>query len=191
MSISEHTFKIIVIGDPMVGKTSLITRFAKRTFSEKYKQTIGTALNIAEATVGTVLIRLVIWDLGGQPRFDAVRKMYFLGSDAAIMVYDVTRQETFDNLDGWRHAFRRAVPDEVPVTLVGNKTDLESKRAVRSIEAERHQMRQQYDAYVETSARTGENVAELFDVITRLLVESRVLEMRERLQPFIFTSFAS
>lgn len=175
----------------MVGKTSLITRFAKRTFSEQYKQTIGTALHIAEATVGTVLIRLVIWDLGGQPRFDAVRRMYFLGSDAAIMVYDVTRRETFDNLDGWRQAFHRAVPDEVPITLVGNKVDLASKRTVQSSEAERHKMRQQYDAYVETSARTGEHVAELFDTITRFLVQSRVLEMRERLQPFIFTSFAS
>jgi small GTP-binding protein len=191
MSASEHTFKIIVIGDPMVGKTSLITRFAKRTFSEQYKQTIGTSLNIAEAMVGTVLIRLVIWDLGGQPRFDAVRKMYFLGSDAAIMVFDVTRRETFNNLEGWLQAFHRAVPDDVPITLVANKVDLASKRIIDTSEGERNQKRQQYDAYVETSARTGENVAELFDVITRLLVESRVLEMRERLQPFIFTSFAS
>ncbi|MFX1563156.1 MAG: Rab family GTPase [Promethearchaeota archaeon] len=191
MSSSEHTFKIIVIGDPMVGKTSLITRFSKRTFSELYKQTIGTTLNIAEANVGSVLIRLVIWDLGGQPRFDAVRKLYFLGSDAAIMVFDLTKRETFDNLEGWRQAFQKAVPDEVPITLVGNKVDLASKRAVQEIEAERYQMRQEFDAYVETSARSGENVAELFDVLTRLLVQSRVVEMRERLQPFIFTSFAS
>ncbi len=175
----------------MVGKTSLITRFSKRTFSELYKQTIGTTLNIAEANVGSVLIRLVIWDLGGQPRFDAVRKLYFLGSDAAIMVFDLTKRETFDNLEGWRQAFQKAVPDEVPITLVGNKVDLASKRAVQEIEAERYQMRQEFDAYVETSARSGENVAELFDVLTRLLVQSRVVEMRERLQPFIFTSFAS
>lgn len=191
MAVTEHTFKIVIIGDPAVGKTSLINRFINRTFIEEYKQTIGCQLNIAEMTVGDVLIRLVIWDLAGQPQFESVRSLYFLGSDAAIVVFDLTRRDSFSNVDGWVQAFRRAVPDNVPQVLVGNKSDLASKRKVSSKEADQRHISQEYDTYIETSARTGENVAELFDATTRLLIHNKLAELRERLTPFIFTSFAS
>jgi small GTP-binding protein len=138
MAMNEHTFKLVIIGDPMVGKTSIITRFIDKTFEHEYLQTIGTQLNCSEIIVGDVLIRLIIWDLAGQPRFESVRKLYFLGSDAVIVVFDLTRPETFDNLEGWLHAFRQAVPDQVPSILIGNKVDLASLREISLTIISRH-----------------------------------------------------
>lgn len=191
MALNEHTFKLVIIGDPMVGKTSLINRFIFKTFESEYKQTIGTQLNCSEIIVGDVLIRLILWDLAGQPRFESVRKLYFLGSDAVIVVFDLTRRETFENVDGWMQAFRQAVPDEVPKVLVGNKVDLASKRDVSRAEAYQRHINQEYDNYFESSARSGENVAEIFDQTTRLLIYNRIAELRERLSPFMYSSFAS
>lgn len=191
MALNEHTFKLVIIGDPMVGKTSLITRFITKTFDHEYLQTIGTQLNCSEIVVGDVLIRLIIWDLAGQPRFESVRKLYFLGSDAVIVTFDLTRRETFDNIEGWLQAFRQAVPDEVPSVLVGNKVDLASKRMISRAEAYQRHINLEFDNYFESSARSGENVAELFDQTTRLLIYNRIAELRERLHPFIYSSFAS
>ncbi len=191
MSLNEHTFKLVIIGDPMVGKTSLITRFITKTFDHSYLQTIGTQLNCSEIVVGDVLIRLIIWDLAGQPRFESVRKLYFLGSDAVIVTFDLTRAETFENIAGWLQAFRQAVPDETPSILLGNKLDLASKRVISRAEAYQRHINLEFDNYFETSARSGENVGESFDQITRLLIYNRLAELRERLHPFIYSSFAS
>lgn len=191
MSLNEHTFKLVVIGDPMCGKTSIINRFITKTFDHEYHQTLGTQLNCSEIVVGDVLIRLIIWDLAGQPRFESVRKLFFLGSDAVIIVFDLTRVDTFDNVEGWLQAFRQAVPDDVPSVLVGNKVDLASKRLVSRAEAYQRHINLEFDNYFESSARSGENVGELFDQTTRLLIYNRLAELRERLQPFIYTSFAS
>ncbi len=191
MSLNEHTFKLVIIGDPMVGKTSLINRFITKTFDHQYLQTIGTQLHCHEIVVSDVLIRLIIWDLAGQPRFESVRKLYFLGSDAVIISFDLTRAETFENVDGWLQAFRQAVPDETPSVLVGNKVDLASKRVISMAEAYQKHINLEFDNYIETSARSGENVGELFDQVTRLLIYNRLAELRERLQPFIYSSFAS
>ncbi|MDO8123078.1 MAG: Rab family GTPase [Candidatus Odinarchaeota archaeon] len=191
MSLNEHTFKLVVIGDPMVGKTSIINRFITKTFNHEYLQTLGTQLNCHEVVVGDVLIRLIIWDLAGQPRFESVRKLYFLGSDAVLVVFDLTRAETFDNIEGWLQAFRTAVPDEAPSVLVGNKVDLDSRRVISRAEAYQRHINLEFDNYFESSARSGENVGELFDQVTRLLIYNRLAELRERLTPFIYSSFAS
>jgi small GTP-binding protein len=191
MATNEHTFKLVIVGDAAVGKTSLITQFATRKFRKEYIQTIGCQLNVAELNVGDVLIRLVIWDLAGQPRFQSVRTLYFVGSDAAVVVYDVSRRSTFENVDGWLQALRKAVPDKIPMVLVANKVDLASQREVAAKDGEQSCLSHDFDAYLETSARTGENVGELFDTITRLLIQDRLTELRERLTPFLYTSFAS
>ena len=161
MSMNEHTFKLVIIGDPMVGKTSIITRFIDKTFDHDYKMSIGTQLNCSEIVVGDVLIRLIIWDLAGQPRFESVRKLYFLGSDAVIVTFDLTRAETFDNVEGWLQAFRQAVPDETPSVLVGNKVDLASKRVISMAEAYQRHINLEFDNYFETSARSGDAVVNL------------------------------
>lgn len=191
MSLNEHTFKLVIIGDPMVGKTSIINRFISKTFEHSYHQTLGTQLNCSEIAVGDVLIRLIIWDLAGQPRFESVRKLFLLGSDAVIVTFDLTRADTFDNVEGWLQAFRQAVPDEAPSILVGNKVDLASKRVISMAEAYQRHINLEFDNYFETSARSGENVGELFDQVTRLLIYNRLAELREKLHPFIYSSFAS
>ena len=193
MSENEHTFKLVFLGDAAVGKTSLITRYTTNAFQQEYLQTLGCQLNVAEIKISDITIRLIIWDLAGQPRFDSVRKLYFLGSDAAIVVYSVTDRESFVNVDGWLQAFQRVVPstDQVPLILVSNKTDLDSQRIVRRAEGVQRYANQVFNQLIETSARTGDNVPELFSLVTRLLIQYRLAELQERLSPFFFSSFAS
>jgi len=191
MAERELLFKLIVIGDPAVGKTSLITRIVSRTFQETYLPTLGVDMRVVDRELFGVRLRLVIWDLAGQPRFDTVRRLYFLGSDAAIIVYDVTVRSSFSNVDGWMKAFRRAVPTPVPAILVGNKIDLDEQRKVSWGEGWRCRHQQQLDAFFETSARTGANVMELFDTLNRILLQQRLKDMRDRLAHHIFTAFAS
>ncbi len=181
------------MGDAAVGKTSLITQYTTKTFHREYLQTIGCQLNVAEIEVSDITIRLIMWDLAGQPRFDAVRKLYFLGSDAAVVVFSVTDLESFVNVDGWLQAFQRVVPstDQVPLILVSNKIDLDSQRAVKRGEEVQKYANQIFHQLIETSAKTGENVPELFSIVTRLLIQYRMAELQERLSPFFFSSFAS
>jgi len=191
MAGGEFLFKLIVIGDPAVGKTSIITRFASRTFKETYLPTLGVDMRVVDMEVSDLRIRLVIWDLAGQPRFDTVRRLYFLGSDGAIVVYDVTARSTFSNVDGWMKAFRRAVPTPVPTVLVGNKIDLEDRREVSWGNGWRCSCQQQLDAFFETSARTGANITKLFNTVNLLLLQHRLREMGNRLAHHIFSTLAS
>ncbi len=193
MDENEHTFKIVFLGDPAVGKTSLITRYTTKTFQAEYLQTLGCQLNVAEIQVSDVLIRLIIWDLAGQPRFDSIRKLYFLGTDAAVVVYSVTDRESFVNVDGWLQAFQRVVPtmEQVPLILVSNKIDLEPQRTIERDEGVKRYAHLVFNELIETSAKTGDNVLKLFSTVTRLLVQYRLTELQERLSPFFFSSFAS
>jgi small GTP-binding protein len=190
---NEHTFKIVFLGDAAVGKTSLITRYTTTAFREEYHQTLGCQLNVAEIQVSDILIRLIIWDLAGQPRFDAVRKLYFLGTDAAVVVYSVTDRQSFMNVDGWLQAFQRVVPspEQVPLILVRNKIDLESQRTVNGEEGVKRYANLVFNELIETSAKTGDNVLNLFSTVTRLLIQYRLTELQEKLSPFFFSSFAS
>ncbi len=193
MNENEHTFKIVFLGDAAVGKTSLITRYTTKTFTREYLQTIGCQLNVAEIEVSDITIRLIIWDLAGQPRFDSVRKLYFLGSDAAVVVYSVTDRESFVNVDGWLQAFQRVVPttEQIPLILVSNKIDLDSQRTVKREEGVKRYANQVFHQLIETSAKSGDNVLELFSIVTTLLIQFRLAELQERLSPFFFSSFGS
>ncbi|MFX1519316.1 MAG: Rab family GTPase [Promethearchaeota archaeon] len=166
----KFIFKVIVVGDAAVGKTSLMFRFVHGTFQKDYKMTIG--VNFATKMIRLddgVNVKLSIWDTAGQERFHFLLPSYYDGSSGGLVVFDVTRRESFTNLPKWLEQIRDKV-NQVPLVLIGNKADLEDLRAVTYEEAK--QFAQQHGlAYTETSAKTGENVTDVFAALTQFMTE--------------------
>lgn len=169
----QYLFKLMVIGEGAVGKTTLVNRYVTGTFERDYKTTIGsqfavklTHISPPEADYATG-IKIQAWDVAGQARFKAVRKMYYSGAAGIIVVFDVTRRRSFTELSKWIQEADESVGTRVPMLVVGNKTDLPD-RAVPSDEAKRWAEDQGF-LYMESSAKTGEGVADMFTVLAEVM----------------------
>ncbi len=171
---TEAIYKVIVIGDPAVGKTSLLTKFAKNKFEEKYLPTVGT--NIMKEPIeleGTnVTVNLMFWDIAGQPQFYMLHRPYFNGADGVFLVFDITRSSTFSNVNNWYSAAVKYGLSGIPRLLIGNKVDLKEERKIILPMAE-HLSEKLNAPYFETSARTGENVKVIFHKIAELVYKSK------------------
>ncbi|MBD3158118.1 MAG: GTP-binding protein [Candidatus Lokiarchaeota archaeon] len=172
---ASHMFKAVALGDGAVGKTSCIKRYTEDSFSEKYIMTIGTtfALKTVEAKTPdnrTVNARVVLWDLAGQPTYNELRRRYMAGASMAIIVYDVTRPQTFLNVGEWFYRFTTVCPNAV-VTVVANKID----RNDRLVPREAGEMvRDWLDVeHFETSAKTGENITKMFNNLVSRSIEKQ------------------
>jgi small GTP-binding protein len=160
----EYILKMVALGDGGVGKTSCIMRFTEDKFGEKYKATIGTSLAIKNINVeikkGVIArTQIVLWDLAGQPTYKDLRQRYMVGAAMAFIVYDVTRPSTFMNVYEWYRNFRAVCP-EAMLVLVANKVDIEDRRVPE--EAGLMLSKWLGMKYIETSAKTGQNVNEMF-----------------------------
>ena len=152
-----------------MGKTSLLLRYIKEYFSEDLKKTIGSNFLIKDVEIDGKSVRLLLWDIGGQAQFHKLRTIYFKGSNAALGVYDVTSPQTLLKIPGWVSSIKKTVKKNIPMVLIGNKIDL--GREVERSEAEDLAKRLSCD-YLETSAKTGDNVEEAFEKIARACLES-------------------
>jgi len=166
----QFAFKVSVIGEYSVGKTSLIKRYMTNTFDEGYKASLGAAISTFETTVDKNEVSLQVWDLAGQNPFRKVRHQYLFGSDFAVAVFDLTRHESLEAVTEWVTDARSADSD-VTCILVGNKSDLAEEREVRQAESSATVKRLKMMGYIETSAKDGTNVEELFQTISRVLVQ--------------------
>ncbi len=162
-------FKLVALGDGAVGKTSCIRRYTEGHFSEQYIMTIGTTFALKNIQVdipgkGPVNCRIVLWDLAGQPSYNELRRRYMAGASMAIIVYDVTRPQTFLNIGEWFTKFVTVCPNAT-VAVVANKID----RPDRLVPPEAGKMIEKWldVIHYETSAKTGENVDELFSELVR------------------------
>lgn len=161
-----------MFGSPGVGKTSLILRYIKDSFSEDLKKTIGTNFLIKEIEIDNTLCRLLIWDIGGQSQFSSLRQVYFKGSQAAIGVYDITSPESLHRILDWVNSIKKSV-GSIPMILVGNKIDIEHERRIPREEALDLAARLDCVHY-EASAKVGDNVEKFFlDITTRCLQIAR------------------
>ncbi|MHA2179883.1 MAG: GTP-binding protein [Promethearchaeota archaeon] len=173
----DYLFKSIVVGDGGVGKTALTLRFSKGFFTEDYKMTIGVDFHVKTISIdsneGPIRSKLQIWDTGGQERFSSIRPMYYRGSLGALLIFDLTNSSSFDHLPGWIEEVRANVKNEIPLLLVGNKSDLVDQRAV-SLEEINNFTRDFNLYYMETSAKTGEGVGDCFYILACLMIGSGV-----------------
>ena len=171
---TEAIYKVIVIGDPAVGKTSLLTKFATNQFEEKYLPTVGVSIlkEPMELKEYNAIVNLMFWDIAGQPQFYMLHRPYFNGADGMLLVFDITRSSTFSNVNNWYSAAVKYGLSGIPRILIGNKVDLAEERKIILPMAE-HLSEKLSAPYFETSAITGENVKLVFQKIADLVYKSK------------------
>ncbi|XP_039888657.1 ras-related protein Rab-6A isoform X1 [Simochromis diagramma] len=154
-------FKLVFLGEQSVGKTSLITRFMYDSFDNTYQATIGIDFLSKTMYLEDRTIRLQLWDTAGQERFRSLIPSYIRDSAAAVVVYDITNVNSFQQTTKWIDDVRTERGSDVIIMLVGNKTDLADKRQITTEEGERR-AKEMNVLFIETSAKTGYNVKQLF-----------------------------
>jgi small GTP-binding protein len=161
----EYAYKLILGGEGGVGKTSMVHRFVEDSFQTDYKSTIGTSIMKKECDFEGLdsKVRFVLWDLAGQAQFKRVRQSYLANAEAGILVYDVTRKDTFDKIENWFNEIKE-VSKTISLILVANKIDLIESRVIPT-EAGEGLAKNLNLSYIETSAKTGENINDAFKML--------------------------
>ncbi|MFX0154277.1 MAG: Rab family GTPase [Candidatus Hodarchaeota archaeon] len=177
---TEMIFKIIVIGDPAVGKTSLLTNFCGEKFNYEYVPTVGVNITKEPVTIKDdlgkdITVNLMVWDIAGQPQFYMLHRPYFNGADGMMLVYDITRSSSFSNINNWFSTSVKYGLSGIPRILIGNKIDLNEERKIILPMAEH--LSEKIDApFFETSAITGKNVNLIFEQMAKLTLRSKLEE---------------
>ena len=171
MEKKEPHFKILVLGDPSVGKSCFLIRYTEDTFQDVYLSTICMDCKYKDVILEEdKSIRLQIWDTAGQDRFRSITKNLYKGAAGIMLIYDITNRNTFDNVKKWVNSIKEEVTSKVVIILVGNKIDLDKKRQVQTDEGE--QIAEEFDMpFFECSALTGENINSAFETLAKKLVE--------------------
>ena len=170
-SSQRWIFKVILMGDYAVGKTCIIRRYVSNTFIEDYKASIGVDITSQELSFEKGQVQLQIWDMSGQTDFKLVRSQFMSGTDMGVIVFDLTRPSSLDNVSRWINEIHAMVP-KLPLVLVGNKSDLTNERQILKEAAEKKAKEHEMLQYLETSAKSGENIIELFkDIAQQLLAD--------------------
>jgi len=157
----DYLFKLLLIGDSGVGKSCLLLRFADDTYTESYISTIGVDFKIRTIELEGKTVKLQIWDTAGQERFRTITSSYYRGAHGIIVVYDVTDADTFSNIRQWLQEIDRYACEGVNKLIVGNKSDLEGKKAVEYQSAKEFSD-QLGIPFLETSAKNATNVEQAF-----------------------------
>ena len=166
----NYSFKYIIIGDAAVGKSNLLIRYVYGEFNKDYQNTIGVEFGVKNINIKNKICRIQIWDTAGQETFKSITKGYYKNSVCAIIVYDITRRDSFNNINTWINDCKTICSKTVSMVLVGAKSDLEINRQVMKEEGEELAEKNGIPFY-ETSAKTGENVNEVFFKSAEEIVE--------------------
>lgn len=168
----DYLFKVLIIGDASVGKSSMLLRFTDDSFDEHIQSTIGVDFKVKHMDVNGKRIKLTIWDTAGQERFRTLTSSYYRGAHGVVLVYDVTRTDSFENLEQWLKEVQLYSPnggENVVKLLVGNKIDLE--RTVPREQAEAW-ARSQGMLFLEASAKTKMGIRQVFMEVVQKIVEN-------------------
>jgi len=156
-----YLFKYIIIGDTGVGKSCLLLQFTDKRFQPVHDLTIGVEFGARMVTIDGKQIKLQIWDTAGQESFRSITRSYYRGAAGALLVYDITRRETFNHLASWLEDARQHSNSNMTIMLIGNKSDLDHRRVVTHEEGEQF-AKENGLIFMETSAKTADNVEQAF-----------------------------
>ena len=171
------TYKCCIFGDGGVGKTTLVNRYMTGVFKGDTTLTIGVDFHIKDVDIGDTRIRLQIWDFAGEKQFRSLLPSYVRGASAGMFMYDITRYSSVKNMEEWLEVFAEGLKvdkeniDNIPLMMVGGKKDLEYKRAVPREEAVQVANEYGFEAFLETSAKTGFHVEMAFNTLARILAK--------------------
>ena len=168
MASYDYTFKILLLGDASVGKTSFTKRYCYNIFNPSERLTIGVDFHVKTIELSDKRIKLQLWDVGGEERFRFLLPTYCLGANAAFLLYDITRPSTLDNISEWITIVKQK-GGPIPIMLVGSKLDLEkSQRQVQRDYGIQIAEKNDMASFVEISAKENANVDDAFKVLTEL-----------------------
>ncbi|KAK4353741.1 hypothetical protein RND71_025935 [Anisodus tanguticus] len=182
----DYLFKIVLIGDSAVGKSNLLARFARDEFYPNSKSTIGVEFQTQKMDINGKEIKAQIWDTAGQERFRAVTSAYYRGAVGALLVYDISRRLTFDNIGRWLNELQTHSDMNVVIILVGNKSDLKDAREVTTAEGKTLAEAKGL-FFIETSALDSSNVTsafqtvvrEIYNILSRKVIQSQELQKKD------------
>ncbi|KAI3765345.1 hypothetical protein L2E82_15376 [Cichorium intybus] len=180
-SAQDYLFKIVLIGDSAVGKSNLLARFARNEFYPNSKSTIGVEFQTQKIEINGKEIKAQIWDTAGQERFRAVTSAYYRGAVGALLVYDISRRQTFDSIGRWLNELHTHSDMNVVSILVGNKSDLKDVREV-SMEEGKSLAESEGLFFMETSALDSSNVSCAFEMVVKEIyniLSRKVMEVKK------------
>eukprot|EP01084_Bolivina_argentea_P239227 402112_1 len=166
MTTTPLTVKLVLLGDSRVGKSSVVIRFVKNEFDQYKFPTIGATFLTQSVSVGDYLVKFEIWDTAGQEKYRSLAPLYYRGASAALVVYDITNRESFDNARKWIEEVQTQEGHHVVVGLAGNKVDLAANRKVSISEGEEFAKQKNF-IFFETSAKNSTNIKEIFRSIAQ------------------------
>ena len=166
-----YLFKYIIIGDTGVGKSCLLLQFTDKRFRQQHDLTIGVEFGARTVQIHNKNIKLQIWDTAGQESFKSITRSYYRGAAGALLVYDITRRDTFNHLTRWLEEVRQNGNPDMTIMLIGNKCDLDARRQVSFEEGERF-AKENGLIFTETSAKTAFNVEEAFLQTSQMIYEN-------------------
>ncbi|XP_037934987.1 ras-related protein Rab-21-like [Teleopsis dalmanni] len=176
---TTFNFKVVLLGEGCVGKTSIVLRYVEDKFNSQHISTLQASfLNKKMTLEDGKRVQLNIWDTAGQERFHALGPIYYRGSHGAILVYDITDQDSFQKVKNWVKELKRMLGADIVITIVGNKTDLEAQRTVEQSEAIEYS-ESMGAHYFETSAKANEGIEELFFSLTKLMTQRHTQREQE------------
>lgn len=189
---NANTFKIVLIGDSCSGKSSLLLKYTEDRFIDKHRTTIGVDYKVKYVNSNNKLIRLQLWDTAGQERFRSIIKTYYHGTHGIILTFDLTDEESFNNLGDWVKEINEIGNDKISVILIGNKSDLKEQIVIKQDDindfVENCGIKMKY---FECSSKTGENINQSIDELIEQLsntnfdnLEMEKISMNQELYDF-------
>eukprot|EP01026_Neomeris_dumetosa_P050206 TRINITY_DN4396_c0_g1_i3.p2 TRINITY_DN4396_c0_g1~~TRINITY_DN4396_c0_g1_i3.p2 ORF type:complete len:212 (-),score=30.57 TRINITY_DN4396_c0_g1_i3:217-852(-) len=160
----DYLVKVVLVGDSGVGKSNLLTRFTRNEFTMDSKSTIGVEFATKSIKIDDKIVKAQIWDTAGQERYRAIINAYYRGAVGALVVYDITKKESFENIERWLKEVREHTEPNIIIMMVGNKCDLDYLRVI-NIEEAKEFCKTEGISFIETSALDATNVEESFQSV--------------------------
>ncbi|XP_033739717.1 ras-related protein Rab-21-like [Pecten maximus] len=166
----NYSFKVVLLGEGCVGKTSLVLRYIENKFNDKHLTTLQASFLNKKLNIGGKRVNLSIWDTAGQERFHALGPIYYRDSNGAILVYDITDEDSFQKVKNWVKELRRMLGNDINLCIAGNKIDLEKERHVSVAEAEAYATSVGAQHF-HTSAKLNKGIEELFLDLSKAMIQ--------------------